>query len=137
AAREPAARPPREPRVARDTGLVVEWALDRAAGRRRGLPRTYGRERASRGAPRLESGAGAMSRRRVLLWLATVFCLAASTMAALLASDVRAWQQSARAADARSDASLPAPSEILPFHVARSLLGLGDDLALRRALRLV
>jgi hypothetical protein len=77
--------------------------------------------------------------RRFLLCLAAVLCLGVATVAALLANDVRAWQETMRASDAEavSDPSKAAPSgagELLPFHLARSLLGLDDDLALRRAL---
>ena len=83
-----------------------------------------------------------MTRRRLLLCIAAALCLSTGTLAALLASDVRAWQAAVRASDARavgnSSSAVPsAPDEILPFQVARSLLGLDDDLALRRALVLV
>jgi hypothetical protein len=68
-----------------------------------------------------------------------VLCLCASAVAALLATDVRAWEAAIRADDARaiSRDGLAMPrgaDELLPFHVARDLLGLGDDLRLRRAL---
>jgi hypothetical protein len=68
-----------------------------------------------------------------------VLCLGAATIAALLATDVRAWESSVRADDARAVAhpggAMPTSAdELLPFHVARSLLGLEDDLELRRAL---
>jgi len=77
--------------------------------------------------------------KRALLCLAAVLCVCGATAAALLANDVRAWQSTLRASDAEavSDPSKAVPAgagEILPFHVARSLLGLDDDLVLRRAL---
>ena len=83
-----------------------------------------------------------MTRRRLLLCIGAALCLSLGTLAALLASDVRAWQAAVRASNARalsdpSSAVLSAPDQSLPFHVARSLLGLDDDLALRRALVLV
>ncbi len=79
-----------------------------------------------------------MTRGRVLLALAAALCLCAAAAAALLASDVHGWQSAVRAADsaAVADPSRLVPSaagEILPFQVARSLLGLDDDIALRRA----
>jgi hypothetical protein len=76
-------------------------------------------------------------RRRLLLGTAATLCLCAAAAAALLATDVRAWQSTLRADDdaAVSHASPPRTAdEILPFHVARSVLGVGDDLVLRRAL---
>ena len=90
----------------------------------------------------MEPGSASMRRRRLLLCIAAALCLGAGTLAALLASDVRAWQTAVRASDARAvgdpaSAVPSAPDQILPFHVARSLLGLDDDLALRRALVLV
>jgi hypothetical protein len=78
-------------------------------------------------------------RRRALLVALAVACLCAAAFAALLATDVRAWQSALRADDARAVAragqAMPrGADEVLPFHVARDLLGLGDDLELRRAL---
>jgi hypothetical protein len=77
-------------------------------------------------------------RRRTLLVAAAVLCLGAAAVAALLATDVRAWESTVRADDARAVAhpgAMPrSADEILPFHVARSLLGVEDDLELRRAL---
>jgi hypothetical protein len=59
--------------------------------------------------------------------------------ALLLADDVRSWDEALREGDARL-AQAPAASRwqgdaVLPGDPARRLLGLGDDLALRRALR--
>jgi len=78
-------------------------------------------------------------RRRTLIVAAAVLCLGAAAVAALLATDVRAWQSAVRADDARAvahpAAAMPrGADEVLPFHAARSLLGLEDDLDLRRAL---
>lgn len=79
-----------------------------------------------------------MSRRRLLLALGAALCLCAATAAALLASDIRAWQAAVHAADTEGVGnparSVPSAGEILPFHLARSLLGLEDDIALRRTL---
>lgn len=66
-------------------------------------------------------------------------CLCAAAVAALLATDVRAWQSALAADDARAVArpgkAMPrGADEILPFHVSRDVLGLQDDLELRRAL---
>lgn len=74
-----------------------------------------------------------------MLVAAAVFCLGAAAVAALLATDVRAWQSAVRADDARAvahpAAAMPREADtVLPFHAARSLLGLEDDLDLRRAL---
>jgi hypothetical protein len=76
-------------------------------------------------------------RRRTLLVLAAAVCLCAAAVAALLATDVRAWESAFRAGDAEAVAHPTEPrtaDEILPFHVARNLLAVDDDLALRRAL---
>jgi hypothetical protein len=83
-----------------------------------------------------------MTRRRLLLCIGAALCLSAGTLAALLASDVRAWQTALAESNARAvgdpSSGVPSgPDQILPFHFARSLLGLDDDLALRRALVLV
>jgi len=78
-------------------------------------------------------------RKRPLLVLAAVACLCAAAFAAVLATDVRAWESAFQAGDAEAVAHPAAPrtaDEILPFHVARSLLAVDDDLTLRRALAL-
>jgi hypothetical protein len=90
----------------------------------------------------LGQGSTSMTRRRLLLCTGAALCLCAGTLAALLASDVRAWQEAVRVGDARavadpSSAAPSAPDQIVPFRAARSLLGVDDDLALRRALVLV
>src|SRR5207249_4018652 len=74
-----------------------------------------------------------------LLVAPAVVCLCAAAVTALLATDVRAWQSALRADDARAVArpgqAMPRGADaVLPFHVARDLLGLRDDLELRRAL---
>ncbi len=78
-------------------------------------------------------------RRRTLLVAAAVVCLCAAATAALLATDVGAWHSALRAGDAEAAAdpaaaTVPTADELLPFHAARNLLGLDDDLAFRRAL---
>ena len=83
-----------------------------------------------------------MTWRRLPLCIGAALCLCVGTLAALLASDVRAWQTAVRSSDARavgdpSSAVPSTPDQIVPFQVARRLLGLEDDLALRRALVLV
>ena len=89
----------------------------------------------------MEQGSTSMTRRRLLLCIGATLCLSVGTLAALLASDVRAWQTALLASNARAvgdpSSRVPSPDQILPFHLARSLLGLDDDLALRRALVLV
>jgi hypothetical protein len=78
-------------------------------------------------------------RRRALLVVAAVLCLCAAAAASLLATDVGAWRSALRAGDAEAAAgpaatTVPTADELLPFHAARNLLGLDDDLAFRRAL---
>ena len=76
-------------------------------------------------------------RRRMLLSGAALLCLCAAAATALLATDLRAWDSAFRAGDAAAVAHPSPPrtaDETLPFHVARNLLGVDDDLALRRAL---
>lgn len=63
--------------------------------------------------------------------------LALAACAALLAGDVRSWQRALERGDAVY-AAAPAearwePSARFPFGVARSVLGIGDDLAVREA----
>ena len=82
-----------------------------------------------------------MTRRRLLLSLGAALCLFLAAAAALLANDIHAWQTTLRAGDAEAvvDPAKSVPSgagEVLPFHVARSLLGVDDDLELRRTLLL-
>jgi len=82
-----------------------------------------------------------MTRRRLLLVLGAALCLFLAAAAAMLANDVHAWQTALRADDAEAlaDPAKPVPSgagEVLPFHIARSLLAVDDDLELRRTLLL-
>jgi hypothetical protein len=77
-----------------------------------------------------------MSRTRVAL---AAVALVAAVFAALLASDLRSWQNGVRDGDAEY-AQSPATaswktSTILPFHFARGILGISDQLAFRRAAR--
>jgi hypothetical protein len=78
-------------------------------------------------------------RRRTLLVVLAALCLCGAAVAALLATDVGAWHSAFRTGDAEAAADpaaamVPTADELLPFHAARSLLGLDDDLAFRRAL---
>jgi hypothetical protein len=77
-----------------------------------------------------------VSRARVAI---AVLALVAAIVAALLASDLRSWQSSMRNGDAEftqnpTTATWEA-STILPFHLARNILGLSDQIAFRRAAR--
>jgi hypothetical protein len=69
-----------------------------------------------------------------------VVCIAVAVVLVLLAVDARAWSSRLPADDLRfrhdpSTHKLWRPRELSPFRVDDSLLGLGDDLAYRRALR--
>lgn len=74
-------------------------------------------------------------------WLAgTVVALAAGVVALLLALDVGRWESTLRTDDVRFLAAptrtdLWQPKETVPFHAARRLLGIGDDLFYRKTLR--
>jgi hypothetical protein len=74
-----------------------------------------------------------MSRRTALATL----MVAAGVLSALLAADVRRWDERARAGDLRFEVDPAAAqwtaSSRLPFDPALRLLGLGDQLAFRRA----
>lgn len=63
-----------------------------------------------------------------------------AVIAALLAADVRAWPAALRAGDTRYAASAATAhwhaSTVLPSGVTRGLLGAGDDVSARRAIRL-
>jgi hypothetical protein len=69
-----------------------------------------------------------------------VLLIVLAAVPVLLALDVGAWRHSVRSGDARyREAPVGArwqASPILPFGAAKSVLGLGDDLAARRAIRL-
>jgi hypothetical protein len=74
-----------------------------------------------------------------LVGVAALLALLA-TLAVLLALDVGAWNDALHSGDARYRASPAAArwraAPILPFGTAKSVLGVGDDLAARRAIRL-
>ena len=75
-----------------------------------------------------------MNGRRVAV---AVVILAAAVAAGLLAADVNSWRTAVARGDARfaqspANASWHADT-VLPFHVARTILGLSDQLALRSA----
>ncbi len=76
--------------------------------------------------------------RRALLLAAAAAALAGSALLALLASDVLAWKQTMAAADRAYAAGAASPrwqiDASFPFAAARSLVGVGDDVADRRAL---
>jgi hypothetical protein len=77
----------------------------------------------------------------VTRWVAaTIVALAAGVVALLLALDVGRWQSTLSRDDVRFVAApmrtdLWQPKEAVPFHAARRLLGLGDDLFYRKTLR--
>jgi hypothetical protein len=74
-------------------------------------------------------------------WLAaTTVALAAAIIVLLLALDVGRWQTAFARDDVRFEAAptrtdLWQPDEVVPFHAARHLLGVEDDLVYRRTLR--
>ncbi|MGZ4394743.1 MAG: hypothetical protein ACXVZ2_05205 [Gaiellaceae bacterium] len=69
-----------------------------------------------------------------------VLLVVLAVVAALLAADVRAWPAALHSGDARYAASPAAarwhPSTVLPSGLTGGLLGTGDDVAARRAIRL-
>ena len=69
---------------------------------------------------------------RALAFAAAVVLVVLAIAAALLAGDVRAWQDTLRTDDALLAAS-PAKTHV-PFALAERLLGVRDDVAVRRAL---
>jgi hypothetical protein len=71
---------------------------------------------------------------RKLSFVAALLLLVVAVAAALLASDVRAWQRTIAGDDA-VNAARKAPTR-LPFSLAERALGLQDDLAARRAVEL-
>jgi hypothetical protein len=79
--------------------------------------------------------------RRVLALAGAALAAAAAAVSLLLALDIRRYDhriaaddQAVAASPARSD--LWRPNQVVPFGAAKGLLGLGDDIAYRRALRL-
>jgi hypothetical protein len=79
--------------------------------------------------------------KRGLALLGAAALLGLAVLLALLALDVRTWDRTIAAADARFKAN-PSPqglwqaSEVLPFEPARKLLDIEDDLEYRRGVRL-
>jgi len=78
------------------------------------------------------------------LWLVggALACFALAAALLLLAVDVSRWREALRGGDVRyrvmpEEAGLWRPQQLLPLGLARSLLGLEDDLAFRRALRAI
>jgi hypothetical protein len=70
-----------------------------------------------------------------------VVCLAAAVFMLLLAADARGWGKRMASDDLRFAASpvpgnLWQPSELAPFGLARSVLGIDDDVQYRKAVRL-
>ena len=85
-----------------------------------------------------------MSRRDVFvragLGAAALLCLGVALVLALVAVDVVRWQDAIRVGDVRYRAStekaqLWQANALVPFDPARSLLGVGDDVELREAVR--
>jgi hypothetical protein len=83
-----------------------------------------------------------MTRRRWLLVGAAAVCVVLAAFAAMAASDVGKWQNAFRRGDVEAAATdrhaVPSWSigELVPFGVARRLLGVDDDLAFRRGVAL-
>ena len=73
---------------------------------------------------------------------AALTCLVLAGGLAVVAADVARWQDALRAGDVRyrvdpEDADPWTPSTIAPLGVSRALLGVGDDMELRHALRAI
>jgi hypothetical protein len=78
--------------------------------------------------------------RRWALGAAAVLCVALATGLFLLAVDIGRWSEAMAADDVRyraepQNADLWRPDTVLPFAAAKRLLGTGDDVAFREALR--
>jgi hypothetical protein len=78
--------------------------------------------------------------RPVLRIAGALACVAAAIVLVLIAVDAHAWSSRLPADDLRfrkdaSSSGLWRPSELAPGGLARRILGIGDDLAYRRALR--
>ncbi len=79
-------------------------------------------------------------RRRLLLGASAAVCLAVSAGSFLLAADIAGWRRALREGDVRylhdpGRAGLWRPAQRLPGSPAARLLGVGDDVAFRRALQ--
>lgn len=82
-----------------------------------------------------------MSRRRLLSLILAGLCITAAVVLLALALDVRRWQHGLTAGDVRFHETPPPQSlwnasELVPGGAARRLLGVDDDLAFRRVVRL-
>jgi hypothetical protein len=80
--------------------------------------------------------------KRAALLLGAAASLTLGVSLALLATDVGRWPGALAAGDARfrvapEETRLWQPNELAPRHLARELLGLDDDLAYRRAVRVL
>jgi len=78
--------------------------------------------------------------RRVVLVVGAVVCLALAALLTLLAADVSRWHHALSADDVRYQEAPGAgdlwnPGPLAPLGAARTLLGVDDDLAFRRAVR--
>jgi hypothetical protein len=77
-------------------------------------------------------GAGAM---KLLRFIPTLALVALAVLVALLAADVRGWQRTFATDDARVGGTWDASPRV-PGNLAGRLLGVGDDVRARRAIRL-
>jgi hypothetical protein len=83
-----------------------------------------------------------MTRLRWILVAAAIVCLVLAAFAAMAARDVADWQSEFRRGDVEAAATARGASpswsvrELVPFGVARGLLGVSDDLAFRRSVAL-
>lgn len=78
--------------------------------------------------------------RRVGLVVGAVVCLSLAALLTLLAADVSRWHHALRAGDVRyqevpGDGDVWNPGPLVPLGAARTISGVDDDLAFRRALR--
>lgn len=71
---------------------------------------------------------------RALRFLPALVLVVLAVFVALLAADVRGWQQTFASDDVRTSASWSASPRI-PWNLAGRLLGIGDDVQARRAIR--
>jgi len=83
-----------------------------------------------------------VTRRRWILLAAAAVCLVLAAFAAMAASDIGEWQDALRRGDVEASSTdrhtTPSWSvdELVPFGIARGLLGVNDDLAFRRGVAL-
>src|SRR5262245_31266165 len=81
-----------------------------------------------------------MSIKRIAMAVGAVVCLAVATLFVLLAVDIGRWNDAMAADDVRYRAepeseSLWQPDTLLPSGIAKRVLGTGDDVAFREAVR--